>query len=120
MRGQHDLIAMRCKGVIPNLVFVETDGLDIRHDRLFPVDPEYLYLHIDPSERASRLDLRCLVGLTCVVTGCKAERVDDITAACTKAGSARVIAHTLEPMRHGEFACLRITDTTGALTWPNC
>lgn len=120
MRGQDRLLAMRKGRVIPNLVFVETDDLDIRFDRHFPPDPEHTLLLVEPTDSPHRLDLRCLVGLVCVVGGCNAQRVEDVTAACKRAGAARVIANFHIPTKTGEFNTDLVTDTEGALAWPTC
>lgn len=119
MRGHTDLIAMRRHGVVPRMVYVDTDPGHVRHDHLMPFDPDFVQVFVDPKEHANLLDLRCLVGLTVQVSGLDATRVAAITAACVDAKAGRVIGVTHERVPYGStFEVVAITDTEGAMQWP--
>lgn len=119
MRGHEAILQLRRRGFAPRLVSVETEGPAIRFDRFFPaIDDGYAMLQIEPHEPVHRVDLRCLLGLVVVVSGCNAERVAAVCAACTAAGAERVIGNTTEPAPGARFAVVSVTDTEGVFAWP--
>lgn len=117
MRNADRLIDLRRKGYVPDLVFVDLD-FDIKHDRLWPFDPQYPLLHIGPQENVRRIDMRCLVGLTVQIAGEDADRVQAVTEACIAARAGRTIACTYRPSTNARLDFASMTDTQGDLTWP--
>lgn len=100
MRGHEGVIAMRRKGVRPDVVWVEV-GPDTQLRR----DEEkwgYISVNIPETDHVSRLDLRWAVGLMCMVHGAS---VAAVCAALKRAGAARVIG----------MSDAGITDTEGVL-----
>jgi hypothetical protein len=120
MLGHEPLIAMRRRGGVPSLVCIETQAcLDRRLAREWPViDPSCARVLIDPSDAVTRLDLRCLVGMSVVVDGDRGERVKAVVDACIAAGAKRVVGHVCvaDPTRE-TFDLIEVFDTEGVLTW---
>jgi hypothetical protein len=56
------------------------------------VNPAAPQIEILPSEPLSGIDLRCIVGLTVILSGPVARRVDAVRQACLDAGAVRVVA----------------------------
>ncbi len=117
MRGQQQLIALRSTGFVPSSVWIETE-----HDQLESwrdwdeLDNRRAQLQIEPTDK--RFDLRCVIGLMCIVQGSDKARVHAVRDACIDAGAQRVVSHLMERFGSGEFVAFRMvecTDTEG--TW---
>ena len=125
MRGHHQLIAMRLKGVVPTYgVEVETDHtcsdwpeqwaqLHVRHG----IHSPKAYVHIDPHDRLERLDLRWVVGLEVRVEGTVATRVEAVMDALSRAGATRAIGIVFMPRPGGETEAIEIIDSKGVASW---
>lgn len=102
MTGQQELFALRRSGLKPEFVWVSDfpnctlDGLTVR-------------VAVDTPELE---DFRFLVGVTALVEGMDASRVDRIAKAC-QAIARRVISSTFDGRD-----VVRVTDTEGAMSWP--
>lgn len=123
MRGHMPLIAMRRKGAMPDMVWVETDRDDaVRQWHHWPVDtPHIAHIEIDRDDPVHRMDLRCLVGMRCTVVGQDSGRVQQVVRACIDAGAARVIAaHTTVSINRGEPTATThwLIDTALEGAWP--
>lgn len=122
MRGHQDLIAMRRRGYVPHVVFIDI-GQDRLWDGWVERTPWSAHLCVGESEQPSRADLRCVVGLTVSVHGEDAARVHALRDACIEARAARVIATvsrcTHDVLKYERFECSEVTDTAGVMTWPN-
>lgn len=114
MKGHHPIIAMRRRGVRPSLVWIDTDRDATRCWRNWPaIDPTMAHVQVEPDDSAALLDLRWLVGLTVIVSGSDAQRVDAIGQACRDHDAGRVItASCADPARPAEP--MHITDTREA------
>ena len=105
MTGDRELIAMRRAGLKPTFVWVSDfpdctmDGLTVR---VVGDTPELL-------------DLRFLVGVTAIVEGASADRVDRLVKACTGI-ARRVIGNTISHASD-RWDVERTTDSQGVLTW---
>lgn len=121
MRGHEALIAMRCRGKAPEVVFLATYTDRLRQwSDWHQLSPHMASLELEPIDRPSRMDLRCLVALTVVISGTNADRVSETAQACRDAGAGRVIAVTTQPQGEGEFRqseVVTVADTEGVLTW---
>lgn len=101
MTGHERILALRRSGQKPAYVWVSDfadatlDGVTVR-------------VHGDMPEM---LDLRFLVGVTAIVQGDTAKRVERIAKACQK-HAARVIASVHEGRRFTS-----VSDTEGVMTW---
>lgn len=92
MRGHAAIIAMRRRGVRPRVVFLDLDHAYDFWCHHWPREcPIRAHVCIGPDELVSGLDLRFCVGLTVLVTGSNAARVERVTAACMEAGAARAV-----------------------------
>lgn len=105
MRGADSLIAMRQRGIKPALgVLVhvsEGDWDDSSREQQFHARGAHS-LWLRPTD--ARPDLRCVVGLDCVVFGdfgIPAEQVVRIAAACRAAGAREIAGFTSNA--HGRF-----------------
>jgi hypothetical protein len=110
------LIDLRRQGYAPDMVYIDLD-FPVKHDRLWPFDPQYPLLHIGPDENVRRIDMRCLVGLTVQIAGEDADRVQAVTEACINAKAERVIACTYRPTTNARLDLASITDTEGTIAW---
>lgn len=118
MRGHQPLIAMRRRGLMPAAVHIGTDPDLLRMWRDWPgLSPALPCVQIDPADVAAALDLRFVTALTVTVLGSDAERVEAVAEACRAHHAERVIAVCAGPLPDCDVAT--ITDTMGALTWPN-
>jgi hypothetical protein len=104
MTGQEPILALRRAGSKPLFVWLADHPKTIAHE---------LTVRIQPQDVPEQLDLRFLVGVTVLVEGEVPERVERLAAACGRI-ARRVIATT----SRGRDV-LRITDTEGAMQWPN-
>lgn len=119
MRGDKALIAMRQSGFVPDYVFI-----NVSPDRLTQADDwqhmnsRTAHLELDPTDRVSRMDMRCVRGLRCYVEGEEQAKVEAMREACVAVGAARVIAAVMERRGSGEFVAFRVrhlSDTAGHL-----
>lgn len=124
MIGHEPLIAMRRRGLKPDLAVVETvwgRGRERQCAQEWPeVNPRSAWIFIEPSDAPRRLDLRCLVGMQVSIDGYDRSRLVATFEACLRAQAARVIAHLCMPRPDRyPFAhdLLEIIDSKGALTW---
>lgn len=105
MTGDQEIIAMRRAGRKPAYVWVSDfrdcvmDGFTVRV----------------AGDTPELLDLRFLFGVTAIVEGQDAARVDRIANACATVAH-RVVASTLGHCR-GFAEVVRVTDTEGIMTW---
>lgn len=108
MNGHQPILAMRRAGHKPEFIWVSDfqtamlDGLTVR-------------VSDDTPELE---DFRFLVGVTALVEGQDQDRVERIAKAC-QPFAKRVIASVIQPVNDVRWETKRITDTDGALTWPN-
>lgn len=108
MTGHQRIVAMRRQGLKPSVVWVAdypeavNDGLTIR---------------VDEQDTPELLDLRFLVGTTVTVESFNDQRLQRLAKACAQ-HARRVIAVLFE-QRGYRFEVTQITDTQGALAWPN-
>ena len=109
MRGAQELVAARLKGFMPGLVFVDLD--------LPPIRIRAGHIQIDPSDRLSSLDLRCIHGLAVAVSGVDLTKTRAIAGACAEAGATRVIATIHQDLGGGNLRAIEVTDTKGSMTW---
>lgn len=105
---------MRRRGVRPSLVWIDTDPDVLRCWRNWPaIDPTMAHVQVESTDSTALLDLRWLVGLTVIVSGSDAQRVDSIGQACRDHDAGRVItASCADPTRPAEP--MHITDTREA------
>lgn len=108
MTGHEPIIAMRRRGKTPRYVWVSC------HDDL----PHPATVRIAPEDVPELLDLRFLVGLTALVEGLDTDpRVPRLASACASVAN-RVVCTIGHDVPYG-YEVSRITDTDGAMTWPN-
>lgn len=115
MRGHEPIIAMRQRGKRPAMVYLdlERDHSPMKAWQDWPdVHPAVPSVWIQPEDVPNRLDLRFLLGLTAVVTGHDAQRVQAVEAAAIEAGALRVIAAEIDPQG---FRTVRVSDSAGEL-----
>lgn len=119
MRGHEPLLTMRRRGFVPHSVtLLTTLGYDRWVARWPAETPQWPEIEIAPDETPERLDLRFVVGLPVHVVGHDEVRVERVARCAAAAGAGRVIATVFDG--HGPSSgVIRITDTQGALTWPN-
>lgn len=122
MRGHLALIAMRCHGAVPEVVWIDTDGtIDPCCDDWLDITPQHAHLQLQPSDVPSLVDLRCVTRLFVSISGSDIKRVRSTRDACISAGAKRVIASTTRQIRSGrypEFELVEVTDTAGHLIHP--
>lgn len=115
MRGHTALIAMRQRHRRPGIVCVDIDHDDLRCWRDWHlVQPSVAQVQIDPDDSPELLDLRCLIGLTVLVTGSDADRVHAIAQAAQGHEAARVITACLAQDHRGDWHVTESTDTLEA------
>lgn len=115
MTGHEQVIALRRQGVRPVCLWVSDyaamsagDGVTVR---------------LTPQDVPEQLDWRFAVGLTVLVDGHDARRVERIAAACkqfAKRVVATVYGERIDRAGRPYAAVDRINDTEGLLTWPSC
>lgn len=117
MRGQDAIIAMRQRGKKPALVFLDLlrDHAPMPAWRDWPeVSPAIPTVWVQDDDTPERLDLRFVIGLSVVISGRDAGRVESLKQAAIDAGAQRVIAATLTLDESGqEHRVVSITDTAG-------
>lgn len=106
MTGHQPIIAMRRAGLKPPYVWIS----DFDH---VPLDGRTVIVAGDTPEL---LDFRFLIGVTAIVEGRDAARVDRIAAAIQPI-AARVVASTFDQAPYYPKVT-RVTDTQGVMTWP--
>lgn len=112
MTGHDHIVAMRRAGRSPRFVWVQD----------FSVAPwATLNVNLAPRDVPEQQDWRFLVGLTALVEGFDAARVERIAAACGQYAK-RVIATTMvevpgETSPWLKFSAIKTTDTEGVMTW---
>jgi hypothetical protein len=101
MRGHEPLIAMRLRGVCPEIAFVEVGEDPIKQWRDWPVSTTFgMHAHIEISDRdrLSGLDLRFLTGMLVMVSGEDADRTFAVAQLVLDAGAKRVAATAIDPL----------------------
>lgn len=111
MRGHLPLIAIRKRGLKPQLVRIETDPMPWRDWADWPEWSDTPMVEVEPSDAIRRLDLRCMVGLPVAIGGRDAGRVAELFGALQVAGASRVIAFVDGPAAHA-------VDSMETPTWP--
>ena len=96
MRGHMPILAMRRAGLAPTMVTLSDYLTETWSWRDWPQDTAHAEIEIERSDSISRLDLRYLVGLTVIVDGENANRVNAIADAAELAGAGRVIRVVLK------------------------
>lgn len=116
------MISMRRAGVVPDAVFVETAGDRLGQWRDWSErTPQHAAIEIEAKDRPARLDMRCVIGLTVIVSGSDAQRVQAVADRCVQAKAGRVIGAVSEVRQIGPDRIARMvsaTDTEGVLAWP--
>lgn len=107
MRGHQPIIAMRRAGYTPDVVWVSD------FDFVKPGDATVCVAGDTPELE----DFRFLVGLTAIVDGHDAKRVERIAAAC-KRHAKRVIASVARPVDQWRWEVVSVHDSEGVMTWP--
>lgn len=112
MNGHRELIAMRRAGYKPAFVFVND----------FPCQTDWAKWGDHPTvctdgDTPELEDFRFLVGVTAIVAGFDAARVDRITKAC-QAHAKRVVASVSTRLNDFRMEVSSTTDTEEILTWP--
>lgn len=124
MIGAESLIAMRKRGRVPAVVWLDADsgpvpyGDDWTGEDAYRANHAHLWLGSDCPDR---VDLRCVVGLTVHVTGAIKEIVHTLRDRCIAAKAHRVVASVLTPRGKDEWIAYHLdecTDTAGQMTWP--
>lgn len=115
MRGQEGIIAMRMRGQKPAMVYVDSDPDKSALWRDWPgVCPATPSVWVQPDDVPHRLDLRFLVGLTAVISGTDAERLQALERAALDAGATRTVVALLQPCvdrSEPSFRTVRVTDS---------
>lgn len=99
MRGHLPIIAMRRAGLAPTMVTLSDYPTETWSWRDWPQDTAHAEVEIERTDSPARLDLRYLVGLTVIVDGENANRVNAISDAAERAGAARVLRVVLKVER---------------------
>lgn len=111
MRGHHELLVLRAAGFTPDWVFIDTDP-DVLKNWSDWHSNHAANAALLVEDKDNRPDLRCVVGLKCMVQGEDRKRVFAIRDACIKVGAKRVIA-SVTIARFSEFRTVEVTDTAG-------
>lgn len=122
MMGHEQIIEIRKRGLLPILVFVDTNHTGIVDEEQRLAGDDSAMLWVEPGDNVARLDLRFMVGLQASVTGDNAERVAEVAAALVKHQARRVMAAVMRKVRGGEYLRYEVvsqTDTEGVFEWPN-
>lgn len=122
MRGQNRLIELRMSGSIPDCVWIDTAGPNTvnQADDWHAMNPAQAHLQTEAGDKVSRLDMRCVRGLTCYVEGTDQAKVAAMRDACISVGAKRVIAATMQRYGRGEYIAFKVTsmtDTAGAFCY---
>lgn len=120
MKGHQPLIAMRLRGVVPAMVWIDTEPDLLRSWRDWPREtPAHAHLEIEATDPLTRLDLRCITGLPVYVWGERPEVVEAVRVACIEFGASRVMTSVTETVgeRLPRSETVLMTDTEGQLTW---
>ena len=96
MRGHLPILAMRRVGLVPSMVTLSDYPTETWSWRDWPEDTAHAEVEIERTDSIARLDLRYCVGLTVIVDGENANRVNAIADAAEKAGAKRVIRVVLK------------------------
>jgi hypothetical protein len=91
MRGHLPILAMRRAGLTPTMVTLSDYPTETWSWRDWPEDSAHAQVEIDAKDSLPRLDLRYVVGLTVIVDGHNANRVNALGDAAELAGASRVI-----------------------------
>lgn len=124
MRGSEHLIAMRSAGYKPRSVWVEMLPMNSFAKSLIrPAIKNDIDIHLElrDIETVSRLDLRCLMGLSVYVNGPNDETTQAVADACLKAGAIKVIASFFDLSKRERDWLVKMTTTTSEgvrTTWP--
>lgn len=126
MRGVASLLALRSRGYVPDCVWIDTDaGSAIcQADAWAETNNTQAHLHVEPGDRISRLDMRCVRGLPCYIDGTSEKAVGDMREACIEVGARRVIAAVLVRQDKAgavAFKTVSVTDTDSVFDYdPEC
>lgn len=94
MRGHEPIVAMRRNGLMPAMVWIDTEPCALKAWAGWPsVDASHAHVWVEAGDSIKRTDLRFVVGLTVQVQGEDAQRVADVQDACVKAGAKRVLTY---------------------------
>lgn len=88
MRGHDAIIALRCKGVSPAIVFINDYPCDVN----WLEHRDHATVEILPSEPVDMLDFRFANGIKVSITGSTIKRAKAIARACQDAGAVAVAA----------------------------
>ena len=109
MTGQDAIIAMRRAGNAPRYVWVQ----DFAGPMHCPMQ-----VRLTSQDVPEQQDWRFLVGLTALIEGFDADRVQRIAAACAQYAK-RTVANTMQPAKNWcGVATVSTQDTEGVATWP--
>lgn len=102
MRGHEPLIAMRLRGVCPDTAWLDVGTDNLGRWRDWPRTPTSAgdllpHIEIRPHERISGLDLRCLVGITALVSGEDEARTIRVAELCLAARAKRCFVTVHDP-----------------------
>lgn len=114
MRGHEQLIALRRAGKAPGLVFVHIGRDPMRTWCDWASWSAHAHLEVDPTESIATLDLRCLVGLTVMVSGLDEHRVLALHEACVAASAKRAIGAAYRPAPGGDLEIVAGFDSATA------
>lgn len=118
MRGHEQIIAMRKRGVRPDVVFIwcGKDGIGSCLDWHLET-PKHPEIEIADTDALSGLDLRFVVGLVVSINGLDPLRVAAVHAGCMAAGAKRVVSAAVYFDRPGsEGVTGRINDSAAGVT----
>jgi hypothetical protein len=119
MTGHEALIAMRKRGYVPRVVFIDTDPDPLAMERNWPdVNRSHACINVGPTDSLASLDLRCVVGLAVVVSGHSSERCRRLGKLCEDAGAKRVVVTIVRTTWRGDMPrseVLACTDTAGVI-----
>lgn len=124
MLGHEYLINMRKRGYKPRSVWVECLPMgSFAKSLISPQIKNDMDIHLDARDivAASRLDLRCLLGLNVYVNGANDEGTQAVADACIKAGASKVIASFFDLSRRERDWLVKMSTTTPEgvrTTWP--
>lgn len=124
MLGHEYIINMRKRGYKPRSVWVECLPMgSFAKSLISPHIKNDMDIHLDARDivAASRLDLRCLLGLNVYVNGANDEGTQAVADACIKAGASKVIASFFDLSRRERDWLVKMSTTTPEgvrTTWP--
>lgn len=88
MRGHDTIIALRRRGIMPSIVFINDYPCDVDWFKF----NDHAKVEILPTEAVDRLDMRFVIGMTVSISSENLERAQAISQACKSAGAAVVAA----------------------------